>query len=302
MHTSRIVLRLSSLIAVVSALAAGLFYDDAGVAFTFTTLRGASVQIDGRGLYRFDTILIATGYRVGDAVTLGLGIPLLVWSLWLYRRGSLKGGLLLAGTLAYFLYTYGSLALGAAYNNLFLLYLVILAAALFGLAVVLASFDLPELPACFAPALPRRGIAIFLVVAGTILLCVWLLLSILPALLAGLAPPEVASYTTVITFVLDMAIVAPALIVSGVLLLKRAPLGYLLASALLVFSAVLGIQLAAMGIVQFLAGLFGIGQFVGMVLSFAALALCALWFSVVLLRNVVEPAEPRPASVRAVPA
>ncbi|MCL5994778.1 MAG: hypothetical protein M1546_01835 [Chloroflexi bacterium] len=38
---------------------------------------------------------------------------------------------------------------------------------------------------------------------------------------------------------MDLAIVAPALIVSGVLLLRRAPIGYLLASTMLVYTVVL---------------------------------------------------------------
>jgi hypothetical protein len=40
----------------------------------------------------------------------------------LYRRGSLRGRLLLIGILTYFLYVYASIAFGAAYNALFLVY------------------------------------------------------------------------------------------------------------------------------------------------------------------------------------
>jgi len=40
----------------------------------------------------------------------------------LYQRGSMGGQLLLTGTLGYFLYLYASMALGAAYNRLFVVY------------------------------------------------------------------------------------------------------------------------------------------------------------------------------------
>ena len=97
-----------------------MFWQDGGSPFPFTTLRGQPAQIYGQGLYRYDSVLIATGYRVADAFTLVVAIPLLVLAVLLYRRSSLIGRLLLTGTLEYFAYNYGSLAFGAAYNNLFL--------------------------------------------------------------------------------------------------------------------------------------------------------------------------------------
>jgi hypothetical protein len=63
---------------------------------------------------------MAIGFKAGDAVTLVLGLPAPIFSLLCYQRGSMRGGLLLAGTLGYFLYNYGSMAFGAAYNQLFL--------------------------------------------------------------------------------------------------------------------------------------------------------------------------------------
>ena len=278
------------MIAILALVAAGvgLFWQDGGKASSFTTLRGEIVQIYGQGLYRYDTPLIAVGFKVADAITLVLGIPLLLCSLWLYRRGSVRGGLVLAGTLAYFLYNYGSLALGAAYNNLFLVYIALLAASLGAFAFALASFELQTLPARFPTRVPQRGIAIFLIASGAILFLIWLILSILPGLIEGKAPPEVKSYTTVITFVIDMGIGAPAFIVAGRLLRRREALGYLLASVLLVFADVLGISLLAMGITQQLAALTSIGQFIGFVVSFATLTLFALGFTLVLFRAISD--------------
>jgi len=197
------------------------------------------VQIYGQGLYHYDIPISAVGFRVADAVTLVLAIPLLVISSLLYRRGSLKGGLLLVGALAYFLYNYGSIAFGAAYTTLFLVYVALFSASLFGVVLALTSFDVQGLPTHFTAGLSRRGIGLFLAVSGVILLQ-WLVLSIVPALLQGTAPSVVASSTTFITGVVDEGIVAPALIVAGALLLRRTPLGYLLASMMLVFTVALG--------------------------------------------------------------
>ena len=272
----------------VAAAGAGLFWQAGDSTFTFTTVRGETVQIYGEGLYRYDTPLIAVGYKLGDVITLALGIPLLIIFLVLYRRGSLKGGLLLAGVLAYFLYTYGSLAIGASYNNFFLIYVILLSASFFGLVSILLSFDVLALPMHFSSRLPRRGISIYLIVTGIILCLVWLVLSIIPALLQGKAPPETAHYTTFITGAVDLGIIVPALIISGALILRRVPLGYLLAPVLLVFTVILGTGLTAAGIAQLLAGLVSIGQFIGFTAGFSMLTLFALWFTVVLFHNFSE--------------
>jgi hypothetical protein len=277
---SPVVVRLSWLIAALATLAAGagLLWPGGGEPFAFTTLRGDTALIYGRGLYRYDTPLIAVGFMVGDAVTLFLGVPILLVAARSYRRGSVRGGVALAGLLAYFLYSYGSLALGAAYNSLFLAYIALFSASLFAFILAFASLDGATLPASLAPRAPWRSIAIYLVVAGLVLLAVWLGLSILPAQLRGEAPPEVESYTTVITFVIDLAVIAPALIAAGVLLLRGSPAGFPLAATLLVFTVTLGVSLLAAGVVQMLAGLVSVGQFAGFTLSFALLTLAAAWF------------------------
>jgi len=292
MKPSHVVTWLSSLIAALALVATsiGLFYQNGGRSFPFPTLHGLTVQIYGQGLYASDTSLVALGYRAGDAVTLVVGIPLLALSLLLYRRGSLKGSLGLSGTLAYFLYTYGSMAFGAAYNPLFLVYVALFAASLFALVLTLASFDVRGLPAHFSTGLPWRTIGIFLMVSGVILALVWLVLSIVPALLQGKAPLEVASYTTFMTGVVDLGVVAPALVIAGASLLRRAAIGSLLAPMMLVFTVVLGPTLIAAGITQLLSGAMSAGQGMGFTVPFAILSLFALWLTVSLFRHVSQAA------------
>jgi hypothetical protein len=299
MKSSKTVIWLSRLIAALALVAAGigLFYRDGGDVFSFTTLHGQSVQIYGQGLYRYDIPITAVGYRAGDAVTLFLAVPLLIISLLFYGRGQLRGGLLLTGVLAYFLYTYGSMAFGAAYNPLFLVYIVLFSASLFALVLSLMSFDVQELSAHFSTGLPRRGIGLFLIVSGVILALVWLVLSLVPALLAGIVPLEVASYTTFITGVVDIGIVAPALILSGVLLLRNAPLGYLLASTMLVFTMTLGTNLLVAGIAQVVAGVVSMGQFLGFTVPFAILTLIAIWLTIVLFRSCSHATRDQKVSV-----
>ena len=270
------------------AASIGLFTPGNGTPISFTTVREETVEIWGQGFYKFDTPIGATGFTASDLITLALAIPTLAISILLYRRGSLKGGLLLTGALSYFLYNYVSMGFGAAYNNLFLVYTLIFSASLYGLILALLSFDLKTLPTHFRAGLPRRGIGIFLIVSGVILSLIWLVLSIVPALLAGKAPPEAYYYTTFTTGIIDIGIIAPALILGGVLIRRGTPFGYLLASTLLIFTCILGANLTAGGIVQVTKEVITIGQAMAFTAPFVILTLIAIWFTVVLFRNVSE--------------
>jgi hypothetical protein len=270
------------------AASIGLFTPGNGTPISFTTVREETIEIWGQGFYKFDTPIGATGFTAADLITLALAIPTLAISILLYQRGSLKGGLLLTGALSYFLYNYVSMGFGAAYNNLFLIYTLIFSASLYGLILALLSFDLKTLPTHFRAGLPRRGIGIFLIVSGVILSLIWLVLSIVPALLAGKAPPEAYYYTTFTTGIIDIGIIAPALILGGVLIRRGTPFGYLLASTLLIFTCILGANLTAGGIVQVTKEVITIGQAMAFTAPFVILTLIAIWFTVVLFRNVSE--------------
>ncbi len=291
MRRSNALVWLCWLIVVLALVAAGtgLFYQDGGQPFQFTTVRGQTVPIYGQGVYHYDTPIPALSFKMADVVTLFVALPALVVSLWLYRRGSIKGGLVLCGALTYVLYNYISVAFGAAYNNLFLVYVLLLAASLYAFILALLSFDATALATQFSARFPRRGIGIYLVVSGVLLALVWLLMIILPALIQGRAPDEVWSYTTFMTGVLDEGLVAPALIVSGVLLYRRQAIGYLLAGTMLVFTILIGVNITLGGIAQLAAGVIAIGQFIGMTFSFTILTLFAVWFTVAFFRNLSQP-------------
>ena len=92
---------LVSLIGILSLIAAsaGLFYQFPGEPYPYTNHRGESVMINGQGLYYYDTVSMAAQAQANDLTTLVVGLPLLAVSAWLAFRGSLRGRLLLTGTL-----------------------------------------------------------------------------------------------------------------------------------------------------------------------------------------------------------
>jgi hypothetical protein len=80
---------------------------------------------------------------------------------------------------------------------------------------------------------------------GALLALLWLG-RIVPALLSGSVPVELESYSTLFVQAGDLGLVVPLAIVSGVLSLRRRPVGYLLAGVLLVKGATFGLALVAM--------------------------------------------------------
>jgi hypothetical protein len=104
---------LSTLTLLVSALAlvaagTGVLWTGHCVGATLHNLYGEPITLKGAGLYRNDSISAAAQVIAQDVITLALGIPLLLVSPWRFRKGTLRGQLLLTGTLAYLLYTYAS--------------------------------------------------------------------------------------------------------------------------------------------------------------------------------------------------
>ena len=289
MKISNALVWLVALIVVLSVIASGvgLFYQDSGAPFSYTNPRDETVELYGQGLYRYEILRDGVGFKGMDIFVLVVAIPLLLVSTWLYTRGSLRGGLVLTGTLAYFLYNAASMTFGYAYNNLFLVYTALLTTTLFATGLAFASFDLQTFANYFSERLPRRGIAIFLFAVGVSLILVWAVMDILPALLAGTAPP-LNNDTTLPTHALDMGIIAPLAILAGVLILKRAPLGYLLASVLLLVSAVLGAGVLALSAAQVLSNTLTLAQTLTFVVPFLILTAFALWLSIWLLREVSE--------------
>jgi hypothetical protein len=270
------------------ASGAGLFMQDGGSPYPFTTLHGQTVQIYGQGLYRFDTLFSGAAFRGTDAIMLFVCLPLLVLAFILYRRGSLRGRFLLTSMMVCFLYNAFHMAFSAAYNNLFIVYTAYFSASLFATILLFASFDLQALPAYFSPRLPRRGIAIFMFIAGAGPFVLWLM-EILGALSKNQAPALLDSYATMVTYAFDLGIIVPAVWLSAVLLLRRQPLGYLLACPLLILCAVIGLVVLSQTVFQLNAGwTYTTGELIGFVGSWIVLGLAATYFTAAFFRNLSD--------------
>jgi len=264
----------------------GLFLPGGEGPFTFITLRGYEVEMFGRGLYQYDTLLVGAALRGTDAVTLLISLPLLALFYWKSRRGSQNASLALLGVLFYFLYKGASLTFSAAFNPLFLVYTALFSASLFAVIIAMTTFDLEALAKRVQPDFPHRGAAIFLFIAGFGTLLIWLSEIILP-ILEGSAPEIMGSYTTLFTHGFDSAVITPAAIIAGVCLLRRNPLGYLLAAPILILCALIGAVVIGQTVVQTLVGLVFPPQiYIGMIGTWIVMGAFAIGLTVSFFRNL----------------
>jgi hypothetical protein len=278
--TLRVLVPLIGLLAVFAA-GTGLFDSTPGQPIPYTNHRGEHVVLNGQGLYKYDTVSSAAQAQGNDLITLAVGVPLLAVSAWFALRGSLRGQLLLTGALGFFLYTYMSMAMLAAYNSLFLVYVALFSLSLFAFILSMLSFDLSDLKSHFSPGLPVGWLAALLFLVAGFLLLAWLG-RIVPPLLAG-ETPALENSTTLVIQAMDLGLIVPLAVLSGILLLRRSSWGYLLASVALIKGATLGLGVSAMGINM---SLRGVGDSPVIVVPFLILTLLSLVAVAVLMRNI----------------
>lgn len=287
MKAKRTVSILVFFIVVLSTFAtiAGIFSFEGPGPYEYETIRGETVTIFGKGIYQHMSLEAAPQGIAQDVVTLFIGVPILLWALYLSRKGSLRGRILLAGTLGYFLVTYVLYMLMVMYNSFFLIYVILTSLSFFALALTLFSFDLKMLCSFFTKSKAVKGVGGFLIFTATMMGLLWLGV-VAPPLLNGSIPVQVEHYTTLVVQAVDLALLLPIAFVAGVLLLKDRPLGYLLVSIYIHFLALLMTALSAKII-----GMSILGTEVGpAIIVIPIINLTAIFCVIVIWKNINEKA------------
>jgi hypothetical protein len=190
-----------------------------------------------------------------DWVDLLIAVPWLALSGAYARGGSRTGRFLLAGGYLYALYELAIYAFAIHFNALFLLYCAAFGLSILGLVATMHALGREDLPGWFSARMPRRGAGALLIAIGVGFGLLWLG-DIVPALVRGTTPPTVieARVPTNPVHVMDLSLILPAHVAAGVLLLRRRPLGYLLAPVLLAFGILMATSIGGMMVVMRLRG------------------------------------------------
>lgn len=221
--------------------------------YQIETFRGETIKIYGKGLYRDNSISAVSQGIAQDIVTLILGVPLLFISLYKMNRGSLKAKLLLTGTLGYFLYTYISYVFLWMYNSMFIVYVILMSASFFAFTLSIMSYDIESLSYKFNKKTPVKFLGGFQIFLGIAIFLLWIG-RIIPSLLDGDIPVGLEHYTTLVIQALDLGFLVPIAIISGLLLIKKKPFGYLLSCVVITKGFTMAVAISAMIIAQYLVG------------------------------------------------
>jgi hypothetical protein len=226
--------RITIAIILLSALVvvAAFLFPYPGESYTFNTLRGEEITIYGSGLYRYESISFYAQAIAQDIVTLVIAVPLLIISLFMSSKGSMRGRVLLTGTLGYFLYTYASYSFLSAFNEAYLLYVALFSLSLFAVILSFMSISADELAAHIKDKYPRKGLGFFCLGVGSLIALMWLG-RILPAIFQGTTPIGMDAASTLVIQSLDLGLIVPLGFISGILLLKKQNWGYLLGTVFL---------------------------------------------------------------------
>lgn len=188
-------------------------------------------------IYERETAVLRDTVTAQDIVTLLVISPLLILLAWRARHGSLTAYVCLPGVLAFTTYNYVIYALSIHSGPLFLVWVAILGLSIFSLVGQLSTADTSEVKHQFlGRAMPGTGW--FLIAVAALFALLWLS-EIVPDLLAGDASRSASDWKvpTNPVHVLDLTFFLPAVMMSGILLLRRHPLGYATAAGQLTWLA-----------------------------------------------------------------
>lgn len=287
MKSRKYITTLSGIIILLAVIASsvGIFSSGGPGPYQIETVRGETVTVYGKGLYKHMSQDVAPQGIAQDYVTLFIGVPLLLISLLWARKKSLKAQLLLAGTLSYFLVTYLFYLVMGMYNYMYLAYVILLGCSFFALAKVLLSIETQKLPNYFSNSTPVKWVGRFLIFNSLAIGLMWLQIVVPPLLDRSIIPLEVEHYTTLIVQGLDLGLLLPLSYISGLFFMRKRPLGYLLAPVYLIFLSILMAALTAKVIAM---GMLG-QNIMPAIIIIPAFNLIALGCSILTFSHIKEP-------------
>ncbi|RIH65163.1 hypothetical protein D1164_11295 [Mariniphaga sediminis] len=264
------------------ATVTGIFSSGGVGNYTYETIRQKTVTIYGKGIYKHMSADLAIQGIAQDIITLCIGIPLLLIALWGFRKGSVKSRFLLAGATGYFFVTYLFYSAMAMYNELFLVYVTLLALSFFSLFNLLTSFKPETVSEYFSTKTPANFTGGFLIFNAVAIALMWLGRVVPPLLDGTIYPNDLQHYTTLIVQGFDLGLLLPISFISGLLLKRKNPMGYLTGVPYVIFLSILMTSLSAKIIAM---GINGV-NIIPAVFIIPAINLVTITCAVMMLRSI----------------
>lgn len=262
---------------------AGIFLRGGETFETVTSVRGETYEMATTGVYAYNAKrLVAEG--VGwDIFTLLFAVPALLLALPGLLRDRLGAKLFTLGILAYLFYQYLMYAVTWAFGPLFLAFIAVYALSLVAIVWIVSRVPVADLPGRFSDRFPRRGMAILSFALAALLVLMWLG-RIIPAL-QGDVQGVLVGQTTLVVQALDLGLIVPLALFTGVTAWRGSPVGYLLASTVVVKAFAMASAICAMLLVAwYYEGALEVPPLV----IFGTAAVVAAWLGVRMFRSL-EP-------------
>ena len=260
----------------------GILSNDGDGEYFYESIRGETITIYGKGLYKHMSADVAIQGIAQDYVTLFIGIPFLLFALLWSVKNSLRGILLLSGTLCYFLVTYLFYLSMGMYNEMFLVYAFLLGTTFFAFVLTLFSYDYNNMNRIFTSHSLMRNAGVFLIVNASLVALLWLGVVVPPLIGGTIYPLQLQHYTTLIVQGFDLGLLLPISFVVGILAIRKNNFGYLFTTIYVIFLSYLMLALTSKIIFMASAG----ENVIPVIFIMPTLALIAIVFSVFILKNV----------------
>jgi hypothetical protein len=176
-------------------------------------------------------------FIANDVVSLVIGVPILLVSMWLARRGKLIGLLFWPGALFYVSYNYFVYVFAMPLSWVYLFYITLFGLSLYTMIGFVTNIDGKAVQRRLAGLVPERFAGGVLVGLSTLFL-----LRAIFEMAGSLINQALSSDTELALLVVDF-LIAPAWIIGGVLLWRRQSLGYVGGTGLLFQTSMLFIGL-----------------------------------------------------------
>ena len=267
----------------ITASLAGVLSMDFSHAHNFVNQYGQKVSLYGYGIYANDTYFKAPISIGTDLCILFMFVPMFIYTYVKYlKKSDAVNELKMISVYGVSLYYSASIAFGLTYNRLFLVYTALFACSLFGMFIHIRNIKLN----CAVKL--TRGIKILLLVLGIALFVAWFP-DIIPSLINGGTLSQIGVYTTEITYIIDMGIIAPICFISIYLLSKKDSLGTIMMAVIMKLGMVIGVMMITQSACQVVSNAdMPIGAVITKAGSFVVLSIFAYYFNNRMYKEISE--------------
>jgi hypothetical protein len=221
------------------------------IAAALLAITGSIIALSVNRIYAGLTPAFLPQALAQDIANLAVVSPMWLILAALALRGSLRAYLLWLGVLTFTVYNYVIYTFSIPFGLLFLVWVAVFGMCIYSLIGGITAIDHKVVESSFTS---RRAIVVVawsLIITAILFSFLWLSEDV-PAILSNTRPQSLIDMAlpTHPVHILDLGFFIPAVIITGILLIKRKPLAYTLAPSFIVFLILTGIPILLTPVIQ----------------------------------------------------